>query len=85
MASNELRKPSVLRNVSISGSVSTISLSEKRCFIRYLNSMMESRRDAEILKNLNENISLGEWVPIGTELLESNEMYERLRDGLVFL
>ncbi|KAG2382786.1 hypothetical protein C9374_004753 [Naegleria lovaniensis] len=65
----------IVRMVSPTGSISTISLREKRCFIRYINAIMER-------VSLNDP---HEWKMIGLENIESDEMYDRLKDGLVFL
>ena len=66
----------VIKSVSATGSISTIHHSEKRCFIRYINSLMS--------KKMQEG-KVAEWSPISGELLESDELFNRLKDGVVFL
>ena len=72
----------LIKSVSATGSVSTISKREKRCFIMFINSVMTMRvrEQVEICEE-----TVGEWNPISVDNLESSELYERLSDGLVFL
>ena len=73
----------LIKSVSATGSVSTISKREKRCFIMFINSVM-SKRLREMPQRVEETI--GEWQPISVDNLEtSNELYGRLSDGLIFM
>ncbi|KAL9649344.1 hypothetical protein ABK040_016173 [Willaertia magna] len=54
---------------------------EKRCFIRYLNSVINTR----IKEGLVNDEGTKNWIDLSTENLdESTELYERLSDGVVF-
>lgn len=66
----------IIRTVSPTGSISSISLREKRFFIRYLNAQMQMEC---------ERGRMNEWSMIGLENIESEELYDRLKDGIVFL